>query len=442
LNNNKIPILQTEGKNMSKISVSDSKDYFIKDGKKWFYLADTVWTAFSNITIDEWEEYLDFRKKQGFNAVQIYILHQWDGGESDLGLYPFVKKADGGFDIYDFNPEYFDRARKMLAIAVQKGFTPALFVLWCDIVADTWANNDRHGAAVPYEWIRPYIKYVVQTFSEYDPIYVTSGDTDFGSETTVKYYLAALEAVKEFDPAALTSMHLNPAADLPDAFVNSPCLDFYMYQSGHEKNNQSLAYKLARKFCAKPVKRPVVNGEPCYEGGLFGGSYGRFCEKDVRYAAWQSLLSGAKAGFAYGAQGIWGWYKDGKEFLNENFGGKPLPWRKSLEFAGAWDASFAKWLFEKFDMSALEPSDLVLNETDEIRLAVSARKNEIDKIAAYIPYNADVKINMDLRGFDLTLVELAGKRFARPEIVYNNGITTIKMHDFNNSDVLIFGQRA
>jgi len=66
------------------IYISDSRDYFLRDGEKFFYLADTAWSAFTNASIDDWRYYLEFRRAQEFNAIQINILPQWDRSESDL----------------------------------------------------------------------------------------------------------------------------------------------------------------------------------------------------------------------------------------------------------------------------------------------------------------------------------------------------------------------
>jgi hypothetical protein len=142
-----------------------------------------------------------------------------------------------------------------------------------------------------------------------------------------------------------------------------------MYQSSHDRDNQRLAYQLAEKFYRMPIKRPIVNGEPCYEG-IAGGKFNRFSRADVRRAVWWSLLSGAKAGTAYGALGIWNWHKVGAPFYGDPYGGPSFDWRTALRFEGAFDVTFGKWLFEKYDLFDIEPANelLLLNEPD-IRVA-------------------------------------------------------------------------
>jgi hypothetical protein len=224
---------------------------------------------------------------------------------------------------------------------------------------------------------------------------------------------------------------------MPEEIVNSEYLDFYAYQSSHYVNSQDQAYILAGKFLEKPVKKPVINSELCYEAHAFGGRYGRYNEFNVRKAIWQSLLSGAKAGVTYGAHGLWGWYKEGKQFENEGFGGKPLSWRTALNLKGAWDASFARWIFETFDLFDMEPVSAIMNETQEIRMSVSKASG---KIVIYAPYNADIRVGMDLNGYEWTLVNLNERLYAKPQVQVENGVTVFRMHDFN-ADALFIGIR-
>jgi hypothetical protein len=291
---------------------------------------------------------------------------------------------------------------------------------------------------MPYEMVEAYTEYVVKTFSPYNPVYIVSGDTNFGSEEATRYYMTAMKTIKAICPDAITTLHLGGGlSDIPEAFLYSDLYDFYMYQSSHNPESQDLAYKLAQDFYKKPVKRPIVNGEPCYEGHAFGGKYGRYNEFHVRKAVWQSLLSGGKAGVTYGAHGLWGWYKEEKEFANESYGGKPLPWRTGLKLKGAWDVSFARWIFETFHLFDLEPAEFILNDTTEIRMSVAA---DGSKVAIYAPYNTDIRVGLELAGYEWTLVNLGEKLFAKPVVTVSEGKTTIRMHEFN-SDALFIGMK-
>lgn len=428
------------GFKMSRVKVSENKEYLVRDGKPFFYFADTVWMAFSKLSIEDWEEYTDYRRMQNFSVLQISILPiSHDNSESEDDIPAFKSKADGSLDFFAYNEEYFEKADRMLKIAVDKGFVPCLHLLWVNYIPDTWASEKSPATIMPIEAVRPLVKYVANRYKKYEPIYSVTGDTKFETDRVCRYYLEAFDELKREDPEGITTMHLSPHGDPPDVFIYLDKLDFYSYQGCHIYENQSWNYELAKKFLSKPVKRPVINTEPPYEGHGHGFKYGRFNEFDVRKAVWQSLLSGAKAGVSYGAHGVWSCHRRYMEFKNIQFSGKPYEWRTALRFKGAWDVSFARWIFETYNLFDLEVCDSILDNhsdsTQEIKMSGNASGS---KVVIYVPYAADVKVGMDLSRYDFVLINLAERYFAKPEIETKSGISIIRMHDFN-SDVLLIG---
>jgi len=422
------------------LTVSPSKDYFMKDGKKTFILADTVWTALYNPTETEWDYYLEYRRMQNFNAIQLSVLHQWDGGIPDSGLYPFALKENGNFDFYQFNDAYFARAKKMLTKAADKGFIPMLVILHASYTANTWAVKNRPEAVMPLEIVEKYSEYAAGLFKDLNPIYIVAGDTDLHNETTRAYFHTALNAVKKADPAGLTCFHLTPGTELPDEFVSSPLLDFYILQPGHRGDKTCFAYEMTQEYYNKPVKRPILNGEFYYEGHSHTQElYGRYGEFDQRRAMWQSVLSGSKSGIGYGAQGLWGWYRHGKEFANINYGGTAFSWQTALHFKGAWEGSFVKYIFEQYDMFDIEPCDIIQNNHPLHRKEIRAAKSpDGGKIAIYVPYSEEITVGCDLSGYDWIMVDMSAKHFAKPHIICGADKSVIRMADFN-SDALFIG---
>lgn len=419
------------------LSVSKSGTYFLRDGRPFFYLADTVWAAFSNTTMDEWRAYLAYRRRQGFTALQISvlpILH--DASASSLDLHPFETDEQGRWDFGAPSRDYFAQAAEMVSVARDEGFVAALVLLWCNYVPDTWGAQRTPDVVMPSEAVVPYVEYVVRAFASYDPIYVISGDTDFPSERAMDYYATALRVVKDLSPQALTTLHLAPQTDLPDEFVRSPHLDFYMYQSGHHIEELNRAYTLAQRFAGKSVRRPVVNGEPCYEGHGHGHRYGRFSAFDVRKAIWQSLLSGAGAGVTYGAHGVWSWHTQGSAFTSESFSMRPFDWHEALRLEGAWDASFARAIVERYDLIGLEALPNAQDVSPEIRVAASADRSHI---VAYIPYPTEV--TLDVNGADehtWTVIDMATRRWGDIPLSRSTGRLVVPMHEAN-SDILVIG---
>jgi hypothetical protein len=288
---------------------------------------------------------------------------------------------------------------------------------------------------MPLAAVAPYATYAAERFARFDPIFFISGDTQFESPDEEPYYMAALQAVKAVCPDALLTMHLTPSGDLSRAFVDA--IDFYMYQSGHRAGEQNTPYLLAEKFTAYPVKRPVVNGEPPYEGHGRVGEQTRFNAFDVRKAIWQSLLSGAKMGVTYGAHGVWMFHRPGMKFLNVRRAFEPFAWDVALTLVGAWDVGFARWLFETYDFFGLEPVGLVLNEDPEIRAAAGP---DLGTIAVYSPYAFDIDLDLDLTGYRVVLIDLSTRRIAVP-IVETGTPSRIRMHPFN-ADVLVVARKG
>jgi hypothetical protein len=421
---------------MNQLTVSKSMRNFECGGKPFFYLADTIWMAFTHITFEEWEEYLEYRRMQGFNALQISVLPVLhDMTESKLDIHPFELNANGKYVFSKINHEYFQRAEKMLEAAIKFDMIPVLAPLWTNYIPGTWAADLTQGNQMPLFELEPYIKHIITTFSRFNPIYMVSADTKFETEEVNDYYMKMLDTIKAESPEALTTMHSAPYAEIPERFVKSDKLDFYMYQSGHALEHQHLPYIVAESLYENQPPKPIINGEPCYEGCGYGFKYGRFNEFDVRKAMWRSLLSGAKAGFTYGAHGVWGWHVKGRSFKGEHFSSMPFEWKTALRFKGAWDVSFGKTLFEKYNLYDIEPVHKILNKTDEIRMSAD---KDLNKVVIYAPFNIDIQVDLDLYGFEFILVNLTERYFAKPDIRVENGHSVIKMHEFN-SDVLLIG---
>ena len=420
---------------MNNLRVSETKDILEKNGEPFFYFADTVWSAFYNVPIEDWKEYLDYRKMQGFNVLQIIILPiKHDASESNLSIDPFSVKEDGNYNYFEINHDYFKRACKMLDIAVEKGFIPALAPLWFAHVI----SKDDPDSVIPLDAVEPYITYIVNTFSKYKPIYIVTGDTWFEKEE-YEFYRREIKTIKAMSPESLTAVHLNPHAYIPDEFLNSPLVDIVLYQSGHGTDNgvetQELPYKLASHYYSSSVKKPIINGEPCYEGAGYAYSYGRFKEFDVRKATWQSILSGAKAGITYGAHGIWSWHNKGCSYSGSEFLSTPYDWRVALRFKGGWDVAYAKWIFEMYGLFDLEPASCISSKSEEIRMSIGKNSGTI---VIYVPFNINVELNMDISEYNITVIDLENKLVCKPEVNYLNNMSTIHMHEFN-SDVLIIG---
>lgn len=422
---------------MRQLRVSADKRCLERDGKPFFWLADTIWSAFTNITLDDWSYYLQRRREQGFTVLQINTLAQWDRGESPLTWTPFAVDRQGMPDYTRINQEYFDHAKEMCRMAKEAGFELALVVLWCNQVPGTWANQFAPAYTIPEELLRGILNRIFDSFDPFDPIYVISGDTDFPTEQTIAYYQIAFDMLAQRGFEGLKTMHIKGRfTDIPDQFAKQ--MDLYLYQSGHNSGAQPMAYTSAETLAAREPKRPVINSEPCYEQmGYSHREYGRFGRYEIRRAAWQSLLSGACAGVTYGAHGVWNWVSAGYRStlaLGEGFDA-PQPYQAALEFPGAWDYGFIRSFFAMYHIGALEPCrELVKNPSPEIRMA---KKPDGSLYVLYLPVNTRVELSGDFAGMQVMAYDLTERRTAWLTPVRQAESTILPMHSFGQDAVIV-----
>lgn len=419
---------------MGALQISEDKTYLLRDDRPFFWLADTCWSAFTNITEDEWEEYLNFRQKQGFNVLQINTLPQWDRCGSRLDCFPFPSKDGARFDFRQLLPEYFLHARKMCRKAVEKGFTLMLVVMWCNYVPGTWATKICPDNIMPEECVESVIQKICESFNEFHPVYAVSGDTGFEKEETVVRYRLVADCVDKYAPGALKAWHIKGRYDgLPQEFAERA--DIYLYQSGHNPTAQYMSYQLARTFAARKPKHPVINSEPCYEQmGYSHHEYGRFRQKDIRYALWNSLLSGASAGITYGAHGIWNWQKPGMPV--NPIGGegflRAMSVGQALRFPGAEDFTFAKHFFTERKITHPIPcQELLIDYPEDIRAAQTEHE-----LLLYVPVNAPFSLKGDYRGFRVSAVDLSTKKVIPFELTCDKTKAQAGMHS-GYEDVLV-----
>ncbi len=426
------------------LAINDRADGFTLDGRPWFWLADTCWSAFTSITLEDWDYYLARRAEQGINVLQINTLPQWDRCRPDLGIYPYASEDGTHFDWSAPNPAYWDRARTMCRMAVEHGIRPALVLMWCNYVPGTWgarAAEKKTGVApMPREEVVRHVTRVIETLDEFEPVYVVTGDTDFASDEAIAYYEDALATTCVLAPERLRCMHINRAnRTLPEQYLDR--LDFYLFQPGHNYEGQFEAWKLPEDFRARYPKKPMINSEPCYE--MMGASrnvYWRFSAQDCRASAWSSVLAGASAGLTYGAHGIWNWQTSRSEgsALGEGFD-MPFRWQEALQFPGVWDFGLVPVALDALTAGgaqAVEPAQDVLDDGREaIRVArVGAR------VVAYVPRTTALKLRLDAASaWRATAFDLETKRLAHlpVEPAADGSAVRVAQHPFAHDALIV-----
>lgn len=353
------------------------------DGTPFFWLGDTVWSASSRATPEEWAEYLDRRAEQGYNVIQMNALPQHDATKPHDRL-PFGEEWD--LDAPD--PAYFRALDELVATAHERGFVPALVALWFDYVPDTNADWDYvydERRPMTAEQARAFGRYLGARYGAYGAVWLVSGDSDF-SETSLRVYRAAAEGIRESCTNPVRTAHQPGGQTTPEALNDEDWLDFHTYQSGHSRDLGRPA-RLAREHRALDPPRPVLNGEPCYEDMYNQRPEDRFGREIVRAAGWLSVLGGATVGITYGALGLWSWHREGGTFEAGERWGEPDPWREALAYESGEDYARLRRILSGFDAATLEPRDLLESDRPEEVAAVAS-----DAVFVYLADGRDVSL--------------------------------------------------
>lgn len=307
-------------------------------GETFFWLGDTAWLMLSRLDRAETEHYLRTRKEQGFNVIQVMVLHKpqmatVDGVPALVDGDPARPHVTPGNDPdVDGEYDFWDHLDWVVALSEELGLYLALVPSWGSLAGDG-ALNEESAAA--------YGRFLGERYrAKPNIVWLNGGDTVGASNTETWSVLGRV--LKQYDPGHLMTFHPFGRTDSSWWFHYAPWLDFNMFQSGHKtyaqdpdgrgENNWSYAEE---DWARKPVK-PFIDGEPSYENiphGLHAKDPDapRWTAADVRRYAWWSVLSGA-FGHTYGENSVMQMYVPGR--YEPAYQAK-LRWDEALQSPGA-----------------------------------------------------------------------------------------------------------
>lgn len=371
------------------LSLSSNGSYLIRDGKPFFWLADTWWFGATGRL--KWPEQfkslaLD-RRKKGFSVIQIVV-----GYPPEVELNSENAKSSGGapFDSGgNINPKYFDEVDDKIKYLVEIGLVPCIVGGW-----------GYHIDILGVEKIKKLWKEIIKRYSMYPVIFCLTGELDafdprfsvnasklptaylakqalwifpkpirdklIKMRRTVKAILSAkkdkanlkiridkwqeiAEFIRKIDPNNhLIISHVSQKITSDNLLGHPDWLSIDSIQSGHSKD--SVPFMVSSILESKKM---IINLEPWYEGIL-----GNFDEYYQRVAFWLCVLSGAK-GHTYGAHGIWQ-MADNDGFMAH--WGKS-DWRKSISFSGAEQLGKSVKFLQNYHWWEIAPAFKIINNS-------------------------------------------------------------------------------
>lgn len=343
---------------------------YLKNGDEpFFWLGDTAWRLFHALTREEAEIYLKNRAEKGFTVIQAVAVMK-EPTDNAYGDYGFA-----GNDPHkgpDAKSAYWDVVEHGIATAERLGLYVGLLPTWGTMVVKNGlgaADAERYGT------------FLAERFGKYpNIIWINGGDTR--APMAMDYWQAMGRTLKRLTPDKLISFHPFGRTLASDWFEDDDWFDIDMFQSGHRDYEQTAErgaaegfacgdgssywlsednYKYVLRAHEKRRARPVLDGEPSYEGiphGLHYDDMPRWNDADVRRYAYWSLLTGA-CGFTYGHNAIMQFYNGedshGAYFCREH-------WRDAMQHPGADSMSHVRRLFDSLPWQTGRPAQELLAE--------------------------------------------------------------------------------
>lgn len=430
INSNSEPIFQK-----GSIQHEPGKYYLsYTDGTPFFWLACTAWNGALKSTDEEWEHYLNQRKKNHYNVIQL-VTTEWRGCDKNLeGL-----TAIDGAGYIRIHPEFFKRIDQKIDEANSKGLLVSPVVLWA-----LPFGEGRHlspGYTLPLEEAVLLAKYIVARYQGNQVVWTLGGDGRYYDDQEVKWKEIGRRVFNGINHAPVT-LHPHGSSWVGDLYDQEEWYSLAGYQSSH--NNGEKVVNWINKgpmsqMWSKLKPMPYINMEPNYEEIHF-----KISAEDVRNASYWSIFATPLAGVTYGANGIWPWLQPGERILNHRDKGGVTGWRKSIEFPGSIQMGYLASFIQQFDWWEFYPANEILVEQpgeNTYNHWVSVVKSSDDEtIVLYIPQKADVKI-FNSKGFKYTAKWYNPLTNVFSEANISEGLNAIEFtHNFGN-DMLIVLKR-
>lgn len=364
------------------IGLSANHRYLATGSKPFFWLGDTGWLLFSKLNREEAMKYLDTRSKQGFNVIQVMVLHSITEvnayGDSALvnKNISAPKVTPGGTFGKGNEYDYWDHVDWIISYAASKGIYLALVPVWGSVVK---------GSHINAEQAKTYAEFLVKRYGHHSNIIWMNGGDIAGSESTATWNSLG-NALHALDPGHLITYHTRGRTQSSTWFHDQDWLSFNTFQSGHRTYDQDTSkgdlhygednWRYVQADYAKQPVKPTLDAEPSYENiphGLHDTTLTRWTAADVRRYGYWSVFAGA-CGYTYGNNDVIQMHQPADK--SPAYGSKYY-WYQSITNPGAQEMVYLKKLMLSRPYFERVPDQtLVLNQGERYNyLAATRGKN-------------------------------------------------------------------
>ena len=386
-----------------KLQVSENKHFLQhENGTPFFWLGETAWLLPSRLNRDEVEYYIGETAKNGYNVIQMSVLHSL-GAMNAYGHPALPAGFDFGRIDSDGGYNYWKHVDYIVQQAASRG-------IYTGIVC-VWGGNVKSGN-VSVDDARKYGEFLANRYKNHPNIIWMIGG-DVRGDVMPEVWKTLATTIRAIDSEHLMTFHPFGRTMSATWFHNESWLDFNMFQSGHRRYGQRRgdgeytiddyteedSWRFVERSLAFQPAKPVLDGEPSYEHipqGLHDTSEPRWQAGDVRRYAYWSVFAGA-FGHTYGHSSIMQMYRPG---VAPAYGAE-IPWWDAVHDPGCRQMKHLKRLMLAFPFFERIPDQSVIagNSGTQYERIIATRGN--DYILIY---------NYTNRRMEIDLTKISGAR--------------------------------
>lgn len=342
------------------LRVSDNGRYFYCGEEPFFWMGDTAWLLFHQLTLEESYCYLRNRKELGYNIILADFIHTAEQknykGETAL--------IDGDCSKINVEDGFWDHVDQVIKMAEELGLYMGLLPVWgSSLVKGNHLTEDN---------LDTYMNFILSRYSSFPNIvWIVGGDVR--GDVNAPLFNRMGQMMKADNKDRLVGYHPFGRTSSSLWFHGEDWMDFNMFQSGHRRYDQIKlgewddntsaegafgedSYRYVERDYNKTPNKPVLDGEPSYEWvvqGLHDETQPYWKAADVRRYAYWSVFAGA-CGHTYGHNSIMQFYSD----LSKKgaFGAKYV-WQDAIHHPGGAQMIHLMRLMESVDFVNGKPSN-------------------------------------------------------------------------------------
>jgi hypothetical protein len=346
---------------------ADHRHLVDQSGAPFLIHGDTPWSLIVGLTREEAEQYLENRRRKGFNSIIVNLIeHKYRGPVNRYGEGPFTTPGDFSTP----NEKYFEHADWVIRKAEEKGIQIFLAPIYLGYIGTDEGWIEEALANGP-EKCRAWGQFVGKRYRNFDNlVWIIGGDRN--PDNAREHVNAVARGVKEFDNRHLFTAHCHPENSALDQYKDDGWLDV----------NNTYTYGIVHKKLLADYRRapamPYFLTESTYEGEH------NATPVQIRRQAYWAILCGA-AGQFLGNRPIW-LFDPG--------------WQAALDAAGSQDMVRLKALFNSRPWHELVPDvkhEIVidgLGEFNGLDYLAAARTVDGGTVMAYLPSSRTVTVDL------------------------------------------------